>query len=209
MARPQTRCVRNLQTLLFMKNREFLKNMQEIRERARKHLHQGALTSHYQGDVKAAIRILNEALATEIICTLRYTSHYYLAEGIHAESVRKEFREHANEEQEHAWMLAERIRQLGGKPDFHPGHALENSHAEFKEGDTLVELIEEDLVAERIAIETYREMAAHFAEYDPTTRRLIEEILQQEEKHAEEMAGLLSTLSPERKPVNPDRESAA
>lgn len=106
-------------------------------------------------------------------------------------------------------MLAERIRQLGGKPDFHPGHALENSHAEFKEGDTLVELIEEDLVAERIAIETYREMAAHFSEYDPTTRRLIEEILQQEEKHAEEMAGLLSTLSPERKPVNPDRESAA
>lgn len=189
--------------------RPFLSDLQSIRKRARDHIRRGAITPAYRGDRELSIGLLNEALATEIVCTLRYTSHYYLAEGIHAESVREEFSQHAREEQEHALQIAARIKQLGGKPDFHPRELLNRSHSEFTEGETLVQLIEEDLIAERIAIESYQEMIRHFGEHDPTSRRLIEQILGKEEEHAEELASLLLTLDPERRPLDPTREPAA
>src|SRR5204863_1934802 len=151
---------------------------------------------NYRGDVQTAVKLLNEALATEIVCTLRYRRHYFMASGIHSQSVADEFLEHAKEEQEHADKMAERIRQLGGAPDFNPEGLLTRSHAQYAEGNSLVDMIKEDLIAERIAIESYMEMIRYFGDNDPTSRRLMESVLAQEEEHADDMATLLESLDP-------------
>lgn len=169
----------------------FVSDIQEIRRRARQHLEAGSLTSGYEGDVNLTVQLLNDALATEIVCVLRYTSHYVGAVGINSESVKREFGQHAREEQQHALMLAERINQLGGKANFNPEGLLTRSASEYAEGQNLVEMIRENLIAERIAIETYRDMVRHFANHDPTTRRMLEEILAKEEEHANDMHDLL------------------
>ena len=169
----------------------FLSDIQEIRRRARENMNRGAITSDYKGDVKQAIDILNQALATEIVCVLRYKRHYYMARGLHKEAVAEEFLQHADEERQHADMLAERITQLGGAPDYNPTGLATRSHSEYIEGDDLVEMIKENLVAERIAIETYREIIRFFGENDPTSRRMMEHILAMEEEHANDMADLL------------------
>jgi bacterioferritin len=174
---------------------EFLSDIQTLRKRAREHLDQGAITAGYHADRETVVKLLNEALATEIICTLRYKRHYFMAKGIHAESVAAEFQEHAAEEQEHADRIAERITQLGGAPDFSPEGLATRSHAEYVEGGSLEEMIKEDLVAERIAIDSYREMVEYLGSKDVTTRRLMEEILAKEEEHADDLASLLEGLA--------------
>ncbi len=172
----------------------FLSNILELRRRAREHMERGAVTPDYQGDVTRAVAILNEALATEIVCTLRYKSHYHMAEGMNSEAVQEEFLEHAREEEEHADWIAKRICQLDGTPNFNPQGLLDRSHAEFQQGETLADMVREDLYAERIAIESYREMVRYFSTQDPTSRRLIETILAKEEEHAEEMQSLLARV---------------
>jgi len=174
----------------------FLTDIQEIRRRAREHVEKGAVTDSYKGDLVTTIKLLNEALATEIVCTLRYRRHHYMASGIHYQAIAGEFMKHAQEEQEHADRIAERIRQLGGAPDFNPQGLLTRSHAQYAEGTSLVDMIKEDLVAERIAIESYLDMIRYFGDNDPTSRRLIEKVLEQEEEHADDMATLLETLDP-------------
>jgi len=174
----------------------FLKNIQEIRDRARQQIENGAITKDYQLDREEAISILNEALATELVCVLRYKFHYFMATGIHSAAVAKEFLQHAREEQEHADRLAGRIKQLGGKPEMHPAVIAETSHSEYREGTSLADMLREDLVAERIAIETYREIINYFGEQDPTSRILMEEILAKEEEHADELADLLFAVEP-------------
>ena len=169
----------------------FVSDIQEIRRRAREHLDEGALTENYEGDVTTTLKLLNDALATEIVCVLRYTSNYISAVGIHSEAVKDEFGEHAREEQDHALRLAERINQLGGKPNFNPEGLLSRSASQFVEGQNLIDMIRENLVAERIAVETYRDMIRYFADRDPTTRRLLEDILSKEEEHANDMHDLL------------------
>jgi len=176
-------------------NQPFLTDVKEIQRRARQQIEQGAVTPDYQGDLNTAIRLLNEALATEIVCNLRYRQHYYMAVGIHYLSVADEFMEHANEELQHAGWLAERIRQLNGRPNLNPEGLLLRSHAQFAEGETLSEMIKEDLIAERIAIETYREIVLWFGEKDSTSRRLMERILEKEEEHADDLATLLQQLA--------------
>ncbi|HYE74873.1 MAG TPA: ferritin-like domain-containing protein, partial [Blastocatellia bacterium] len=166
----------------------FVSNIQEIRERARRQISEGAITPDYQLDRDQACRILNEALATEILCVLRYKFHYFMATGIHSQAVKEEFLEHANEEQEHADQIAERIKQLGGKPEMNPAVVAQMSHSEYKEGTSLADMIREDLIAERIAIESYREMIQFFGEKDSTSRKMLEEILAKEEEHADELA---------------------
>ena len=173
---------------------EFLTDIKTLRKRARQHIENGAITEGYLLDRETAIRILNEALATEIVCVLRYKRHYYMATGIHAQAVAAEFLEHATEEQAHADQIAERITQLGGAPNFNPDGLLTRSHAEYVEGETLVDMIKEDLVAERIAIDSYAEVARYIGDKDPTTRRLMEGILAQEEEHADDLANLLERL---------------
>jgi len=173
----------------------FLSDIQTLRRRAREHIAQGAVTPGYHADRDVVLKLLNEALATEIICTLRYKRHYYMAKGIHAEGVASEFLEHAQEEQHHADQIAERITQLGGAPDFSPDGLATRSHAEYVEGSSLEEMIKEDLVAERIAIDSYREMISYLGEEDPTSRRLMEEILAKEEEHADDLASLLEGLA--------------
>jgi bacterioferritin len=172
----------------------FLSDIQTLRRRAREHIAQGAVTPGYHADRDVVLKLLNEALATEIVCTLRYTRHYFMAKGIHAEGVASEFLEHANDEQQHADQIAARITQLGGAPDFSPEGLVTRSHAEYVEGETLEEMIKEDLVAERIAIDSYREMIVYFGDADPTSRRLLEEILAKEEEHADDLANLLEDL---------------
>ncbi len=169
----------------------FITDVRTLRERARQHIEDGAITSTYGADRERVVMLLNEALATELVCTLRYKRHYYMADGIHAESVKAEFLEHANEEQEHADRIAERIVQLGGAPDFNPEILASRSHAEYKEGGTLREMILENLVAERIAIDSYRDIAKFLGERDSTTRRLMEDILAAEEEHADDLVSLL------------------
>jgi len=154
----------------------FLTDVTMLRERARQHIMEGAVTEAYSGDTEVACKVLNEALATELVCVLRYKRHYFMAKGIHSGPVKAEFQEHAAEEQSHADRIAERIVQLGGEPNFSPDGLLSRSHAEYVEGETLLDMIREDLVAERVAIDSYREMAAWFASFDTTTRRLLEEI---------------------------------
>lgn len=177
-----------------MTDKPFLTDIKTLRERARKHIEQGPITDSYGCDRETVIKILNEALATEIVCILRYKRHYYTATGIHAQAVAAEFLEHADEEQQHADMLAERIVQLGGDPDFNPDGLSTRSHAEYVEGDSLVEMIKEDLVAERIAIDSYREMINYVGNGDSTTRRMLEDILSQEEEHADDLVGLLERI---------------
>jgi bacterioferritin len=173
----------------------FLSDIQTLRKRAREHIAQGAVTPGYHADRDVVLRLLNEALATEIICVLRYKRHYFMAQGIHAEGVAAEFLEHATDEQQHADQIAARITQLGGEPDFSPEGLTTRSHAEYVEGDTLEEMIKEDLVAERIAIDSYREIIAYLGDNDPTSRRLMEEILAKEEEHADDLANLLQDLN--------------
>jgi bacterioferritin len=169
----------------------FVKDMREIRQRARKDLDEGAVTKNYGGDVKEAISLLNHAVATEIVCILRYKFHAVTAAGLSSESVKEEFAQHAKEEEEHLDLLAERINQLGGKPNMNPEGLLSRAASEYVEGDNLVEMIKENLVAERIAIEVYRDMVQYFGEKDSTTRTMLERILAQEEEHANDMHDLL------------------
>ena len=179
-----------------MEKQPFLTDIQTIRRRAREHIEHGAITAGYQADRDAVIKLLNEALATEIVCVLRYKRHYFMASGIHAEPVATEFLEHATDEQTHADHLATRITELNGEPDLNPQGLLTRSHSEYVPGRTLVDMIREDLVAERIAIESYAEMARYFGDRDPTSRRLMEEILAKEEEHAADLSRLLEQLEP-------------
>jgi bacterioferritin len=172
----------------------FLTDIKTLRQRARQHIDAGAVTPGYKADRPTVIRILNEALATEIVCVLRYKRHYFMAPGIHAQSVAQEFLQHANEEQTHADQIAQRIVQLGGEPNFSPDGLLTRSHAEYVEGTSLLDMIKEDLIAERIAIDSYREMIAYLANDDPTTRRMLEGILSMEEEHANDLVTLLEEL---------------
>lgn len=174
---------------------EFIGDLKTIRLRARQHMERGAVTEGYKGNLKAVLLLLNEALATEIVCVLRYTRHYHMASGIDSQAVAAEFLEHADEEQGHAAQIAARIRQLGGAPDFSPNGLQARSHSEYVEGESLMEMIKENLVAERIAIESYSEMIRYIGDSDPTTRRMLESILATEEEHAEDMATLLDTLT--------------
>ena len=169
----------------------FLTDVTEIRRRARKDLGEGAITQNYKGNVEDSIAILNHAVATEIVCVLRYKFHAVCAAGLASEAVKEEFAQHAKEEEEHLDMLTERINQLGGKPNLNPEGLLSRAASEYVEGSDLVEMIKEDLVAERVAIETYREMVRYFGENDPTTRVILERILAQEEEHANDMHDLL------------------
>jgi bacterioferritin len=172
----------------------FLTDVRELRRRARQHIERGAVTEGYRGDLGAVIDLLNQALATEIVCVLRYKRHYFMAAGINAQAVAAEFLEHANEEQGHADQLADRITQLGGAPDLDPQGLATRSHSEYVEGSNLVDMLQEDLVAERVAIESYSEMIRYVGENDPTTRRLLESILAVEEEHAEDLKTLLETF---------------
>lgn len=177
---------------------EFVSDVKEIRRRARQHIEQGAITEGYRADRKRVIAVLNEVLATELVCVLRYKRHYYMASGIHAEPVAQEFLQHANDEQGHADQVAERITQLQGEPNFNPEGLASRSHSEYVEGGSLVDMIREDLVAERIAVESYSDIVRWLANDDPTTRSLIEEILKKEEEHADDLVKLLATLDPEK-----------
>ena len=177
--------------------RSFLTDIQEIRRRARQHMQDGAVTDSYKGDRKDVLRVLNEALATEIVCVLRYKRQHYMAKGIHSQAVAEEFLEHAAEEQGHADQIAERITQLDGEPNFNPDGLLTRSHSEYVEGETLVVVIRQDLVAERIAVESYSEIIRYLADNDPTSKRMIEEILAKEEEHADDMKTLLERFGKE------------
>jgi len=172
----------------------FLTDIKTLRERARQHIENGAVTEGYRADRETVVKLLNEALATEIVCTLRYRRHYFMASGINAESVAAEFLQHANEEQGHADQIAQRIVQLQGEPNFNPDGLLTRSHAEYVEGTTLIDMIKEDLVAERIAIDSYREMITYFGSDDPTSRRLMEDILAVEEEHADDLVNMLQKM---------------
>ena len=177
-----------------MTKKSFLTNVQTLRKKARQHIDEGAVTSGYAADRKTVLKLLNDALATEIICVLRYRRHFFMAKGIESKSIADEFLLHSNEEQGHADLIAERIVQLGGEPDFSPDSLASRSHAEYIEADSLVNMIREDLIAERIAIDSYREMIQYLSDQDPTTRRMLETILAMEESHAEELADLLGGL---------------
>src|SRR5215470_5331749 len=169
----------------------FLSDIKEIRRKARQHLGQGAVTHNYGGKVEDAIALLNHAVATEIVCILRYKFHAVCAAGLASGAVKEEFAQHAKDEEQHLDLLTERINQLGGKPDLNPEGLASRSASEYVEGDNLVDMIKENLVAERIAIETYRDMVRHFGDNDPTTRVLLERILAQEEEHANDIHDLL------------------
>ena len=174
-----------------MTDKPFLTDIKTLRERARRHIEQGAVTEGYSADRETVNKLLNEALATEIVCVLRYKRHYFMASGIHADSVAAEFLQHANDEQGHADLIAQRIVQLGGAPNFSPAGLLTRSHAEYVEGESLIDMITEDLVAERIAIDSYRDMINYLGNDDPTTRRMMEGILAMEEEHADDLVSLL------------------
>ncbi|CAD6537288.1 ferritin-like domain-containing protein [Paraburkholderia metrosideri] len=169
----------------------FVMDLKKIREDARKHMSDGPVTQSYGADRDTVLKLLNDSLATEIVCVLRYKRHHFMAKGINSEAVAAEFLEHANEEQGHADSIAERIVQLGGEPDFAPDSLVARSHSEYQEGENLTDMIKENLIAERIAIDTYREIIRYIGEKDVTTRRLFEEILAVEEEHADDMADLL------------------
>lgn len=174
----------------------FVHDVKSLRQRARQHMDAGAVTENYEGNVEKTVEILNEALATEIVCVLRYKYHAITAEGLNSESVKSEFAEHAREELEHADMLAERINQLGGKPNLNPEGLATRATSQYVEGKDLVDMIQENLIAERIAIESYRDMVRFFQNHDPTTRRMLETILEKEEEHANEMHDLLTDRIP-------------
>ena len=172
----------------------FLTDVATLRQRARAHIEEGAVTQNYGLDTNVVVKVLNEALATEIVCVLRYKRHYYMAKGIHSETVKSEFLEHAQEEQAHADLLAERIVQLGGEPDFNPANLVSRSHSQYDESESIRAMLHEDLVAERIAIESYREIAQWLGDKDSTTRKMMEEILASEEQHADDLVSLLEGL---------------
>lgn len=176
------------------KGRGHLSDVKVLREQARRSIREGAVTAGYAADRTAVIEILNAALATELICVLRYKRHQYMAKGIHAESVAAEFAQHAAEEQAHADRIAERIVQLGGEPDYSPVGLAARSHSEYVEGKDLLDMMQEDLIAERVAIDSYREIIRYLGGDDPTTRKLVEDILAKEEEHAEDLSSLLSGL---------------
>ena len=182
-----------------MPEQPFLTDIKTIRERARRHIDEGPVTDNYGADKNTVVRLLNEALATEIVCTLRYKRHYFMARGLTSASVAAEFLEHAKEEEGHADQLAERIVQLGGEPNFSPEGLTLRSHAEYVEGTSLVDMIREDLVAERIAIESYRDLIRYLGAGDPTTRRLIEWVLAVEEEHADDLLSLIEDLDKQRR----------
>ncbi|HEY7885852.1 MAG TPA: ferritin-like domain-containing protein [Cellvibrionaceae bacterium] len=178
-----------------MTDTAFIKDLSERRQMARKHMMQGAVTEDFTKDRETIIKLLNEALATEIICVLRYKIHYYTANGKGAKIAAAEFLEHAAEEQEHADKLAERICQLGGEPEMNPDTLSKKAHSEYHSGGDTLEMLEEDLIAERIAISSYREMINYIADKDPTTRRILEEVLAQEEEHADDLVDLIEQIS--------------
>lgn len=173
-------------------NRPFEMDVKAIRAKARQDIESGAVTDTYRADRQTVLKLLNEALATEIVCVLRYKRHYFMARGLNAEPVAAEFAEHATQEQDHADRLSERIVQLGGEPNLSPKGLLERSHSEYVEGTSLEDMIKENLIAERIAIDSYRQMIEYIGEQDTTTRRLLEEILAVEEEHADDMSDFLA-----------------
>jgi bacterioferritin len=174
-----------------MSKKTVMTDIKTLRSQARKHIEQGAVTLGYSADRTQVLKLLNEALATEIVCVLRYRRHHFMARGIHAKGIANEFLVHSNEEQGHADQIAERIVQLGGEPDFAPESLASRSHAEYVAGNSLLEMIKEDLVAERIAIDSYREMIQYLGDQDPTTSDMLKVILAVEEQHADELADLL------------------
>ena len=173
------------------RSKPFLTDVETLRARAREHLSKGVLTPSYRGDVRQAIEILQSVLATEIVCVLRYTMHAVTATGISSDSVKAEFAQHAKEEQQHVLMVAERINQLGGRPNFNPEGLATRAASQYAEGENLVDMIEENLIAERIAVEHYRELIRYFGDDDPGTRVMLEGILTTEEEHANDMQDLL------------------
>jgi len=177
-----------------MTEKPFLTDVKELRRRARQHIEDGAVTDSYRGNLETVNKLLNEALATEIVCVLRYKRHYFMAQGIHADPIAAEFLQHANEEQGHADQIADRIVQLGGSPNFNPDGLTTRSHSEYVEGTTLVDMIKEDLVAERVAIDSYTEMIRYIGDNDITTRRMLEGILAVEEEHADDLSNFLVDL---------------
>jgi bacterioferritin len=182
-----------------------LSSIATLRARARKHIETGAVTATYAADRETVLRLLNEALATEIVCTLRYRRHYFMADGMQAEAVKEEFLTHAQEEQAHADLIAARIVQLEGEPNFDPRGLAERSHAEYVAGDSLDEMIRENLIAERVAIDSYKEMITYIGPRDPTTKRMLEEILAKEEEHAEDLASMLVAVKPRARADQPAR----
>jgi len=179
-----------------MSKGDFVQHLQEIRKRAREHIQKGAVTEGYRANREVVLKILNEALASEIVCVLRYKRHYYMSQGIDSANAAQEFLQHATEEQGHADQISLRITQLGGAPDYNPAGLLDRSHSEYVEGDGLTDMIREDLVAERIAIDSYTEMIRYVGEDDVTTRRMLEGILAVEEEHATDLANLLQNMNP-------------
>lgn len=177
-----------------MTDKPFLTDVTELRRRARQHIEGGAVTDAYRANRDTVIKLLNEALATEIVCVLRYKRHYFMAQGIHAEPIAAEFLQHATEEQQHADQIADRIVQLGGAPNFNPDGLTLRSHSEYAEGTTLLDMIKEDLVAERVAIDSYTEMIRYIADNDITTRRMLEGILAVEEEHADDLVSFLADM---------------
>ena len=177
-----------------MTDKPFLTDVQELRRRARQHIESGAVTDGYRANRETVIKLLNEALATELVCVLRYKRHYFMAQGIHADPIAQEFLQHANEEQGHADEIAGRIVQLGGAPNFSPDGMLLRSHSEYVEGQTLLDMIKEDLIAERVAIDSYTEMIRYVGDDDITTRRMLEGILAVEEEHADDLSSFLADL---------------
>jgi bacterioferritin len=180
-----------------MPGNSFLTDIKTLRDRARSHMNEGAVTPGYKADRVAVLKVLNEALATEIVCFLRYKRHHFMAKGILSQAVAAEFAEHAAEEQAHADLIAGRIVQLGGEPDYSPVTLLARSHSEYAEGSDLASMIEEDLVAERIAIDSYGEIVRFLGDDDSTTRMIMEQILAKEEEHAEDLASLLQRVGSE------------
>jgi len=176
------------------RDKPFLSDIQELRRRAREDMNTGPVTAEYGRDVRKAIDILNDALASEIVCVLRYKRHYFMATGLHSEPIAKEFQQHANDEQMHVDQIAMRITQLGGEPNFNPDGLLTRSTSEYKEGHSLIEMIQEDLLAERVVIMWYTEIVRWFGDEDPTSRRLMEELLAKEEEHADDLRDLLVDL---------------
>jgi bacterioferritin len=176
----------------------FLSDVKELRRRAREHMEAGAVTPAYRANPAVVVGVLNQALATELVCVLRYKRHYFMASGLTSEPIADEFLEHATQEQAHADRIAVRITQLGGAPDLNPSGLLERSHSEYVEGENLIDMIREDLVAERVAIEAYSEIVRFLGEDDPTSRRILEEVLAQEEEHADDLVKLLAKLDSDR-----------
>jgi bacterioferritin len=173
---------------------DFVSDLNEIRRRARQHVEEGAITPGYRANREVVLNLLNEALATEIVCTLRYKRHYFMARGLFSETVAAEFLVHAQEEQAHADRISERIVQLGGAPDLNPSGLLTRSASEYQEGEDLLDMVKENLIAERIAIDTYKNMILYVGENDPTTRRMLEDILQKEEEHADDLSSMMQAM---------------